>query len=260
MSEQHKEMSGKAVVKAVILSILGFVLAIILLAKLGQGFRGAPALDEATAEDQTLMRIKPVGQVVVGEPQAPVGSRGGEAVFTAVCAACHATGIAGAPKVGDSAAWGPRIAQGYEVLVTHALNGFQGKAGNMPAKGGGADLTEDEVKRAVAYMANKGGANFTAPEVKASASDASAVPVKDGKTVFEATCTTCHSAGIAGAPKFGDKAAWGPRIAQGKDTLYQHALNGFNGKAGAMPAKGGNGALADAEVKAAVDYMVSAAK
>ena len=259
MSEQHKKMSGKSVAKLALLSVIGVVLAVVLLLKLSQSFRSAPALDEATAEDQTLLRIKPVAQVVVGEAQVAAGSRNGEAVFTAVCAACHATGVAGAPKLGDAAAWGPRNAQGFDVLVAHALNGFQGKAGNMPAKGGGADLTDDEVKRAVAYMANKAGANFTAPEVKAGAT-AAAADVKDGKTVYDASCTTCHAAGIAGAPKFGDKSAWGPRIAQGKDTLYQHAIAGFVGKAGAMPAKGGNAALADAEVKAAVDYMLDAAK
>ena len=66
----------------------------------------------------------------------------------------------------------------------------------------------------------------------------------------------CHGAGIAGAPKFGDKAAWAPRIKQGMDTLYKSALGGKN----AMPAKGGNNALSDAEVKAGVDYMVSAVK
>jgi cytochrome c5 len=82
----------------------------------------------------------------------------------------------------------------------------------------------------------------------------------DGKKVFDGTCTACHTAGVAGAPKVGDKAAWGPRIGQGKDTLYKHALEGFTGKAGMMPAKGGNAGLADADVKAAVDYMVSQAK
>jgi cytochrome c5 len=77
-----------------------------------------------------------------------------------------------------------------------------------------------------------------------------------GKKTFEAVCTVCHGTGVAGAPKFRDKAAWAPRIAQGKDKLYQSALHGKN----AMPAKGGNAALPDADVKAAVDYMVSAAK
>ena len=81
-----------------------------------------------------------------------------------------------------------------------------------------------------------------------------------GKTTFEKTCQVCHAAGVAGAPKVGDKADWGPRIAQGKDTLYAHALQGFTGKKGMMPPKGGNTALADADVKAAVDYMVAQAK
>ena len=77
-----------------------------------------------------------------------------------------------------------------------------------------------------------------------------------GKKTFDSVCTACHTAGVAGAPKFGDKAAWAPRIAQGKDKLYHSALTGKN----AMPAKGGNPSLSDADVKAAVDYMVSAAK
>ncbi|HEX3097544.1 MAG TPA: c-type cytochrome [Usitatibacter sp.] len=77
-----------------------------------------------------------------------------------------------------------------------------------------------------------------------------------GKKTFDTVCTACHGTGVLGAPKFGDKAAWAPRIAQGKDKLYQSALHGKN----AMPAKGGSTSLPDADVKAAVDYMVSAAK
>ena len=78
----------------------------------------------------------------------------------------------------------------------------------------------------------------------------------DGKGVYEKVCNVCHGAGIAGAPKSGDKAAWGPRVAQGKPALYEHAIKGIR----MMPAKGGNAALADGEVKAAVDYMVGMAK
>lgn len=81
-----------------------------------------------------------------------------------------------------------------------------------------------------------------------------------GKTVFGGTCVACHGSGVAGAPKLGDKKAWKDRIAKGKDTLYQHAIKGFQGKSGFMPAKGGNTGLPDADVKAAVDYMVSKAK
>ena len=86
------------------------------------------------------------------------------------------------------------------------------------------------------------------------------MPAADaGKKLYETTCQACHGAGIAGAPKFGDKAAWAPRIKQGAATLYEHAIKGFQGKAGMMPAKGGSTA-SDDEVKAAVDYMTAAAK
>lgn len=78
-----------------------------------------------------------------------------------------------------------------------------------------------------------------------------------GKSTYNKTCALCHGAGVAGAPKPGDKADWGPRIAQGADTLYKHAIEGFTGNKGAMPARGGGSSLADADVKAAVDYMVS---
>lgn len=93
----------------------------------------------------------------------------------------------------------------------------------------------------------------------AAANAALAVP-KDGKALFEAVCSACHGAGIAGAPKAGDKAAWAPRLAQGKAVLYQHALQGFNGKSGAMPAKGGRTDLPDSLIKQGVDYMVSLAQ
>lgn len=94
-----------------------------------------------------------------------------------------------------------------------------------------------------------------APEA---AAPAAAAPVADaalGKSVFGKACALCHAAGVAGAPKPGDKADWGPRIAQGKDTLYKHALEGFTGAKGMMPARGGNSKLTDEEVKAAVDFM-----
>ncbi|MEO7107397.1 MAG: c-type cytochrome [Rhodoferax sp.] len=81
-----------------------------------------------------------------------------------------------------------------------------------------------------------------------------------GKSVFGRVCAMCHASGAAGAPKPGNKDEWGPRIAQGKDVLYKHALEGFNGTKGAMPARGANASLTDAEVKAAVDYMVSLSK
>jgi cytochrome c5 len=78
-----------------------------------------------------------------------------------------------------------------------------------------------------------------------------------GKGVYGKTCAMCHAAGVAGAPKPGDKADWGPRIAQGNDVLYKHALEGFTGAKGMMPPRGGNASLSDDDAKAAVDYMVA---
>ena len=89
----------------------------------------------------------------------------------------------------------------------------------------------------------------------------SALPVpKNGQQAFQDVCSACHAQGIAGAPKAGDAAAWGPRIAEGKPTLYEHALHGFTGKKGMMPAKGGRPDVPDAVIKQAVDYMVGMVK
>lgn len=82
----------------------------------------------------------------------------------------------------------------------------------------------------------------------------------DGKAVFDKTCKMCHATGVAGAPKLGDKADWGTRSKQGIDTLVQHATNGFKGAKGFMPPKGGNPTLSDADIRAAVQYMLDAAK
>ena len=79
----------------------------------------------------------------------------------------------------------------------------------------------------------------------------------DGAATYEAVCSACHGAGIAGAPKAGDKAAWAPRIAQGKATLYKHALEGYQGGKGVMPARGGRADLTDDLVKQAVDHIVA---
>jgi cytochrome c5 len=81
-----------------------------------------------------------------------------------------------------------------------------------------------------------------------------------GEQVYATTCIACHGAGVAGAPKFGDKGAWAPRLAQGLAVLHKHALEGFQGKSGVMPAKGGRVDLADQSILNGVDYMVNAAK
>jgi cytochrome c5 len=116
---------------------------------------------------ETLDRIAPVARVAVAgkdnsalAPPAPAQSAAavdmpGDQVFQQVCGACHGAGVAGAPKVGDKAAWGPRIAQGNDTLHKHAIAGFQGKAGYMPPKGGRTDLTDKSVMNAVDYMVSQ---------------------------------------------------------------------------------------------------------
>ena len=96
-----------------------------------------------------------------------------------------------------------------------------------------------------------------APEAAAPVAAAEDLP---GETVYNQACVACHGAGIAGAPKMGDKAAWAARIAQGADTLHTHALQGFQGKGGYMPPKGGRTDLSDQSVINAVDYMVAASQ
>ena len=114
-----------------------------------------------------------------------------------------------------------------------------------------------------AVLAACGKPDTTAPTAAAPAAAptvAAAAPEADnavGKGIYCKTCAMCHAAGVAGAPKPGDKADWGPRIAQGNDVMYKHAMEGFNGAKGSMPARGGNAGLKDDEVKAAVDFMVA---
>jgi cytochrome c5 len=126
----------------------------------------APSDEEVAGGDQRVQqmiaeRIKPIGQVQTVLPEgeaasapatasvaAPAAERSGEEVYTAACEACHVSGAAGAPKIGDAAAWEPRIAQGLDALVSSALNG----KGAMPARGGNAALSDDEITKAVKHM------------------------------------------------------------------------------------------------------------
>jgi cytochrome c5 len=258
--------------KAVVGIIVFLAVAIWLLVKLATS--GFEVDASVMTKEAVAARLKPVGESVASE--APPGQRSGEMVYKAVCINCHGSGLAGAPKFGDKGAWGSRIAKGFDTLIDHGLHGFNA----MPAKGGSPDLSDDEVKRAIAYMANAAGANFAAPGAGAAASAsapasasasasapaagaapavASAGGVPDpntvGKKIYDSVCVACHATGAAGAPKFGDKAAWAPRLAQGVDKLYDIAKKGIN----AMPPKGGYSG-SDEEFHSAVIYLTNAAK
>jgi cytochrome c5 len=236
------------------------------------------ALGGLTAQDLdkgVATRIRKVGSVEIRDANRPLKS--GEDVFKAQCTTCHTAGVAGAPKFGDVAAWGPRIGTGFDALVQSALKG----KGAMPAQGGG-DFDDIEVARGVAYMADAAGAKFPEPQRLAAAPAVAAAPVAEtaqsvaavptapaapsiaaaapdaagaGEALYKQTCFACHGAGVAGAPKFGDKAAWAPRVKQGLPALVQSAMKGK----GAMPPKGGSNA-SEQELRAAIEYMVNAAK
>ena len=294
MSDAHNEHESairtpKQLVAAVagffLVTVIGIILLVSFVTTKKLTGEGSDSQDPAVV----AARLRPVADegYTLKDSNAPKTLQAGEVVYTAICAACHATGAAGSPKLGDASAWSARIAQGYDTLLKHAIEGIRG----MPAKGGNPDLDDVEVARAVVYMANKGGASFKEPAVpapatgaapaaaapaaaavaapaaaapaKAAAPAAPAAPAKlaadAGQKLYQATCQVCHGAGVAGAPKFADKAAWAPRIKQGVAVLDDHALKGFMGKAGMMPPKGGSTA-SDDEVKAAVEYMVAAAK
>jgi cytochrome c5 len=124
-------------------------------------------------------------------------------------------------------------------------------------------VTDDEYSKWIAEQKAKqaAAAPSTNEAPAATAAAAAAQPAApagkaDGKATYDQVCQTCHAAGIAGAPKFGDKGAWNARISQGQQTLYDHAIKGIR----MMPPKGGNPGLSDAQVKAAVDFMVHASK
>ena len=229
-------------------------------------------------------RIKPVGHVVLASAdEATAGGEqaaaplSGEQVVQQVCAACHQAGVLEAPVIGDQAAWEPRYAQGLDTLVEHAVNGLNA----MPPKGGAGNLSDEEIRQAVVWMLTETGFELdqdataaaatteegmvtpteeTSSEADGADTDAQAAAAVDaeldvakGKELYGQVCVACHSTGAAAAPILGDKAAWEPRIAQGMDTLIQHAVGGLN----AMPPKGGAMHLSDSEIANIVGYIVS---
>ena len=131
-------------------------------------------VSQDTRDREVAERLKKVGAIEIRDANRPLAA--GEAVFKAQCVACHGSpGIPGAPHLNDAAAWGPRIGQGYETLLDHALHG----KGAMPAQGGG-DFEDLEIGRAVVYMANAGGAKFPVPDRPAAAAAGAAAAPAEG--------------------------------------------------------------------------------
>ena len=289
MSEQHHEEAHTGPIKKpkqLLLAVLfSFVVPIFVIIGLVKFVTSSETTGPGTGNPEMAkaVRLQKVGTIEIRDANRPL--RGGEEVYKSQCAACHATGAAGAPKFQDTAAWGPRLKQGLDTLVHSALAG----KGAMAAQGGG-EFNDTEIARGVVYMANAAGGSFPEPKPPAGAAGAAsadaapapaaapvaaaepaAAPAAEaapataapapaaasnvGKSIYDTTCMACHSSGVAGAPKFGDKAAWAPFIAKGMDDMVKKATQGV----GAMPPKGGSTA-SDTDFKAAIQYMVDAAK
>lgn len=173
MSDPHDDHESpiktpKQLIFAILAAFLIPIIIITLLIQYVANDKKVGAGSAAQSPEAVVSRISPIadeGYTFV-DASGPKVLQSGEAVYKMVCAACHDSGAAGAPKFADAAAWGPRSAQGYDKVVANALNGLRA----MPAKGGNPDLDEVEVARAVVHLANAGGAKFKEPEVKAAAS------------------------------------------------------------------------------------------
>jgi cytochrome c5 len=286
MSSDHDTpiKTPKQLITVVALSFIVPIIVIALLVSYVNSQKRLGAGTSASDAQAVAQRIKPIAGFELRDASTPRVLKTGEEVYKAQCTACHAVGAAGAPKTGDVGAWAARIKTGYDALVNSALKG----KGAMSAQGGG-DYSDEEIARAVVYMTNQSGGKFAEPVAKAAAAEpapsavsaassaavstapavaAAAAPVvaavttaaapagaDKGKALYEKACVACHAAGVAGAPKFGDKAAWSGKVGAGVDALTASVIKGK----GAMPAKGGSGA-SDAEIKEAVEYMLKAVK
>ncbi|HBI70490.1 MAG TPA: cytochrome c5 family protein, partial [Massilia sp.] len=183
MSDAHNEQSFIRTPKQLIAVVAGFFLVIVIGIILLVSFVTTDKLEgagtESLGEEAVAARLRPVAEegFTLVDANAPKVLQAGDAVYTAVCAACHSAGVAGAPKVGAAGDWTARLAQGYDTLVKHAIEGIRA----MPAKGGNPDLDNLEVERAVVYMANQSGAKFkepAAPAVQAAAPAAAGTPAE----------------------------------------------------------------------------------
>lgn len=168
MAHDEHESPIKTPNQLIVAVIAAFVVPIICIVLLVQYVTSGnlPAAgSNAQTPEAIAARIQPVSDIgyTFKDASGPKVLQTGEAIFKSTCVACHGAGVAGAPKFGDTAAWAPRIKNGYDKLLDHALHGFNA----MPAKGGNADLDDIEIARTIVYMVNNSGGSFKEPEVPA---------------------------------------------------------------------------------------------
>ncbi len=171
MSDTHEDHEHESAIKtpkqlivAVIAAFAVPIICIVLLVQFVTAEKLPAAGSDSQAPEAVAARIQPVSDIgyTFKDASGPKQLLAGEQIFKTTCVACHGAGVAGAPKFGDAAAWAPRIKQGYDKVLDHALHGLNA----MPAKGGNPDLDDVEVARAVVYMVNQSGGSFKEPEVK----------------------------------------------------------------------------------------------
>jgi cytochrome c5 len=178
----------------------------------------------------------------------PITAKTGHKVYASYCAVCHASGAAGAPKLGDAAEWKKRLRQGKDIVYERAIHGFN----SMPPKGTCTGCSDDAIKAAVDYLIlpDQGVATTTIPLQEIPLS------LEVGRQIYQQHCAVCHNYGKWGAPVLGDKKTWKPIIAKNIDVLFEHTINGYN----KMPAKGNCKQCSDAELEASVIFMVQKSK
>jgi cytochrome c5 len=177
---EHDEHSSfiKTPQQLITIVLLAFVVPIVGIVLMVQLVLNRPHADPAALTPEAIgARIQPVGKVEFGEPGGAAGGapRSGEEIVKTVCGACHVSGVAGAPRIGDKAAWAPKIKEGLNRLLADAIKGITIKGALvMPPRGGGADLSDYEVARAIVHMANQSGGSMKEPAAPAPAKPAAA--------------------------------------------------------------------------------------
>lgn len=295
--EEHEGLikTPKQLIVTVVLSFIVPVIIIFLLIRLVLSTLMPSAGSDAQSPEAIASRIKPVAGFVLVDVNAPKELKTGEQVYASTCSACHTDGVAGAPKLGDNATWAPLIAEGYDYMLEIALNGLgamPAKGGNPTltdleveramvymANKSGASFDEPAEPAAEGEAAAEAPAQeqaastpteAPAPEATTAKAPAQEAPEQAeaapaaaatetasidpaGEQLYKSICFSCHDQGVANAPKFGDKEAWAPYIATGMDAMLEVAIHGK----GAMPPRGLSQA-SDAELRAAIEYMVQA--
>ena len=196
---QHDNSLIKTPRQLIIVIALAFIVPVILIILLAtyvvRSTTSGGAGSDAMSEKAIAERMRPVGLVAFADSSAAKSLQTGEAVYAAACSACHAAGIAGAPRTGDAAAWAPRIKQGFDLLVKHAVEGFKA----MPPKGGNSNLDSIEVARAVAFMGNQSGGKFKEPAAPAG----SATPAQRLRYAPSASVAAVRTGSVAGRRREG---------------------------------------------------------